>query len=652
MPSTSTHSLFFYGTLCVPAVLARVLDNDASHLSTHDARLDRHSRLHVNGQDYPALVTRAQAEQVRQAKIVDDQDATVQGVVVSGLTDADLAAIDQFEGDEYSRKPCNPVTLDGSSPFVDVESYFWTSPLSRLSVETWTLSEFLKVAAHRWVGAAGDKEYEEVDRRRAMGGFTTPKGVQQAEQAALGADTTQVATSAGGTRLEDFASKDGCKFGKELRERYWKFEPGWVNINHGSYGAAPRPVIERFLEVRDRIDSAPDRFMRLELERELGNLRTRLAEFVDCDTGDLVVVPNATLGVNVALKSMTTQWNKGDKMLYFSTTVYYACNMTLQAVVDTHPHLSLSLVPVQITYPISHAQVVEKTRRAIEEAEKDGSKVRLALVDAISSNPGVVVPWEQLVDLFKEKDVLSLIDAAHQIGQMPVSLRTSRPDFWISNCHKWLLAHRGCAVLYVDKRHQHWIHSVPISHYYKVRTPETASQWVDEFAFTGTLDFSPYVSTVAALDFRRDVLGGESNITSYCHRLAIRGGERVAEILGTRTMRNSDPEREGELVANMVNVELPLPSYTPFGGDGGPLAASDVKTYWYRVLADKYRTGVPIFAHDGLPFVRLSAQVYTDMDDFEYVGYAMRDVCEAIERGEHLRDPKTDEGLSKVEQDE
>lgn len=74
-----------------------------------------------------------------------------------------------------------------------------------------------------------------------------------------------------------------------------------------------------------------------------------------------------------------------------------------------------------------------------------------------------------------------LVDAAHNIGQLPVSLRTVEPDFWISNCHKWLLAHRGCAVLYVNKRLQHLVHSIPISHYYKVRTRETASRWIEEF---------------------------------------------------------------------------------------------------------------------------------------------------------------------------
>ena len=171
-----------------------------------------------------------------------------------------------------------------------------------------------------------------------------------------------------------------------------------------------------------------------------------------------------------------------------SLTSYEACSASLQYVIDTHPHLSLSLLPVHLEYPVSHAQVIKATKVAIEGEEARGGRVRLALLDAISSNPGVIVPWEELTKLCKEHKIIrcvftcpmgatgaevpasSLIDAAHQIGQLPVNLRESQPgeyqhsfsqkingspsfskDYWVSNCHKWLLGHRGCAVLYVAK---------------------------------------------------------------------------------------------------------------------------------------------------------------------------------------------------------
>lgn len=140
---------------------------------------------------------------------------------------------------------------------------------------------------------------------------------------------------------------------------------------------------------------------------------------------ELCRVNNATLGINVVLRSLTTVWEKNDKILYFSTTMcvfpqllggptharcsYDACSSTLQYIVDTHPHLSLSLVPVKLAYPISHADVIAATRNAIEEQEAQGGKIRLALIDAISSNPGVVVPWGELTKLFKEKSIIRCV---------------------------------------------------------------------------------------------------------------------------------------------------------------------------------------------------------------------------------------------------
>ncbi|GAA5854894.1 hypothetical protein JCM9279_000189 [Rhodotorula babjevae] len=634
-------SLFFYGTLCHAAVLARVIGSPGEHLTTHDALLVDHARLHVVGEDYPAVVRAHDGAQVLGRALTDDE-ASVRGVLVQGLTDDDLALLDEFEGDEYTRAPCtvNPLPTTTTSPPADslpstssASVYLWTAPLSRLAPSIWSFDQFLRDSAHRWVGPGADAnpEFAEVDRRRRMRGVITPRGVRASAEAAL-ADAVDAKL-----RLDDGGAGGDSQqyeaFGRSLRAKYFAMEEGWTGLNHGSYGAAPHPVLARMRALQDQCSASADRFMKVEYEPLLVEARARVADLVGCDTDDVVFVTNATMGVNTVLRGLTTEWRKGDRLLYLPTSIYNACERTLQYIVDTHPHLELSLLPVPITYPISHADLVAQVSAALDAADSDGTgrTVRLALVDAISASPGVVVPWAQLAALFRSRRILSLVDAAHELGQNPrISLRDADPDFWVSNVHKWGLAPRTVAALYVAKRWQHAVHSIPIGFSYKRReqSDEGDAHWTREFNWSGTVDWSPVLSVTAALDFRRDVLGGEQRIYDYCHALALDGGALVAEALGTKVLRN-EREEDGELTACMVNVELPLPPPSSYP----PSSLSALSSFWIaRLTANK--TFAPIYAHDDRFWTRLSAQVYVDLDDFRRGAEVLKSTCDEIRRGE------------------
>ncbi|KDE07231.1 hypothetical protein MVLG_02454 [Microbotryum lychnidis-dioicae p1A1 Lamole] len=627
----ATHDLFFYGTLVHPKILARVTGHSGANLTTCEALLPNHTRHHVIGEDYPAVVSLSLGRAIIGRELTAE-DSRVQGSLVRGLTDQDIAYLDEFEGDEYVRTQVQVVpSLDPSVTPVHAETYIWMAPASRLTPSLWNFQDFLQQSAHRWVGETGksNEYYGEVGRRRAMGGHITPKETE-------------------GHEYEQF----GTAFGK----KWWNFQEGYLNLNHGSYGVAPRPVIDSFRAYQDESNSNPDRFMRMTYTPELFRLRGRLSELVNCDTSDIVMVANVTSGVNTVLRSLTTQWQKGDKLLYFSTTIYNACSASLQWIVDSHPHLSLSLLPVPVTYPLFHASLISILKSTISAANKEGGgKIRLALFDAISSNPGVVVPWREIVSVCQKEGILSLVDAAHEIGQMPVVLRTSKPDFWVSNCHKWLMCHRGAAVLYVDKKHQPLIHSIPTGHYYRT-SPMTPQDFQNEFDWNGTIDCSAFLSVHAALDFRRNICGGEERITKYCHQLAVEGGEVVAKGLGTEAMQNQDLEKDGDLIANMVNVRLPLNDSTDSSlTDSEHHALLIKKLTWIhqQQFADGL-TYVPAFIHDKKPWIRLSAQVYNGLSEFEAIVPLLKGLCERVNKGDwEEKDPEEvakEEGVDLVKE--
>ncbi|KAL5526804.1 hypothetical protein ACEPAF_8529 [Sanghuangporus sanghuang] len=399
-----------------------------------------------------------------------------------------------------------------------------------------------------------------------------------------------------------------------LMLKHFTFEPSYINLNNGSYGSLPLPVLATCEKMTREIEANPDRFMRSTYIPILRDVRARIAALVGADTDECVIVPNATHGINTVLRNL--DWNEGD-IIVKSDVTYDAISRTVQYTTDVNPHIIQSRFP--LVFPTARSIVIDGFRTHLKSlSRKSGCKV-VAIIDSIASVPGVLIPWKELVKICKEEGVVSLIDGAHSIGQeVDIDLKDADPDFWISNCHKWLYAKRGCAVLYVPKRNQHLIKSsLPTSSNYASRAdpPESPEppNFIQQFLWTGTIDLVPFLSVHAALNFRQRI-GGEYKINEYCHNLALIGGRRLAGILGTRLL-----DENGEFTANMVDVELPLTAKDTHG------VLSQTKDY----LEEKNVSARP-YHHNGKWWIRCSAQIYNEVSDFEKLGEVLLQVVEII----------------------
>ncbi|KAL8672848.1 MAG: hypothetical protein Q9168_002724 [Polycauliona sp. 1 TL-2023] len=412
--------------------------------------------------------------------------------------------------------------------------------------------------------------------------------------------------------------ENGPQFGHAMRSHF-QFDPSYIPLNHGSFGTYPNVVRDRLRYFQDLSESRPDAFFRFNLAKLLDPARSAIADFLDVDAGECVFLPNATTGVNTVLRSLI--FEKGDVIVYFST-IYGACEKTVDYLKETTP---VESVNIPLRYPLRDDEVVTKLQDKIKALKGEGRRARVAIFDTVSSLPGVRVPWERLVEACREEGTLSLVDAAHGIGHIQLNLGQVQPDFFVSNCHKWLYVPRGCALFYVPVKNQHLIRSsIPTSHGYEpypvdgqeqVFNPlpvNGTSPFVNMFQFVGTMDIGPYLCMEEALRFRQELCGGEEPIMAYCEHISNEGGQKVATMLGTEVMEN---EEKTLRKCPMTNVRLPL----RLGQASGQIQPADgfkACAWMAKTLITEHNVFAPPFFHDGYLWIRFSGQIYVEIEDF------------------------------------
>ena len=353
-----------------------------------------------------------------------------------------------------------------------------------------------------------------------------------------------------------------------------------------------------------------------------------------------VFISNATIGINTVLRNLV--YNPGDVIIYFDT-IYGACEKTVSYLTET-THAEARKIPY--TYPVSDDYLCDAFETTIEELKRNGKHPKVAIFDTVVSMPGVRMPFERLTKLCKKYDVLSCIDGAHGAGHVPLNLSQLDPDFFVSNCHKWLYVPRGCAIFYVPERNQALIRStLPTSHGFvpmpiegsgpinNPLPPTGKSDFINNFEFVGTLDNSPYLCVPASIEWRTKLRWngkeGEDAVFSYNQYLARKGAEIVSKMLGSEVLENE----EGTLGrCCMSNVRLPL-SFADFAD--GDLAEAVKIGQWMAVKSvEEYHTFLALPFFGNAWWVRLSGQVYLTEKDFEWAGKVLQDLCERVQKGE------------------
>ena len=380
-------------------------------------------------------------------------------------------------------------------------------------------------------------------------------------------------------------------------------DPSITFLNHGSFGACPRVVLEAQGELRARLEAEPVRFMVRELPALLDAAREALARFVGADGDDLAFVPNATAGVNTVLRSLS--FAAGDELLITSHG-YNACN---NAVAFAAERSGARVVVADVPFPLrSPDEVVDAVLGAVT------PRTKLALLDWVTSPTGLVLPIAALVRALEGRGVAVLVDAAHAPGMVDVDLRALGASYTTGNCHKWLGAPKGAAFLHVRRELQPRIRPLSISH--GANAPLAGkSRYRVEFDWTGTDDPTPYLCVPAALEAMAALVpGGWPEVRARNRALALEGRRILAEALGVA------PPAPDEMIGSLAALPLPDGDGTP---PTSPLYADPLQDVLYERGIE-----VPIVPWPRPPkrLVRISAQLYDERAEYERLAAALREV--------------------------
>ena len=390
----------------------------------------------------------------------------------------------------------------------------------------------------------------------------------------------------------------------------WLLDPDIDFLNHGSFGACPREVLDYQSELRARLERQPVQFLVRELEGGLDRARGALGEFLGAGAEGLVFVPNATSGVNSVLRSLEPELRLDPGCeLVVTDQEYNACRNALDV---TAERCGARVVVAELPFPCAAPEEVVATI-----LERVNPRTRLVLMDHVTSQTGMVLPVAEVVRELNRRGVESLIDGAHGPGMVAVELDALGATYYTGNCHKWVCAPKVAGFLWVRQDRRATVRPLAISHGANAALGGR-SRFHAEFDWTGTFDPSAYLCVPKAIDVMASLLpGGWEELRAANRALALEAREVLCGALGIEA-----PCPDG-MIGSMVTLPIP---------DSGPDAEPPAIPLYVDPLQDEFlgRYGIelPIFPWPEFPrrVLRVSCQAYNSSPQYVRLALALKEV--------------------------
>lgn len=375
----------------------------------------------------------------------------------------------------------------------------------------------------------------------------------------------------------------------DLRSEFL-LDPKIVYLNHGSFGACPRPVFDAYQAWQRTLELEPVQFLGIHAAEYLRTAREALAGYLGCQPAEVVFFPNPTTAVNMVVRSLDLR--PGDEILT-TDHEYGAMDRTWRFICR---HTGAKIVRQAIPLPADSPEQIAESLWS-----KVSARTRVVFLSHLTSQTALTLPVEAICRRAREAGILSIVDGAHAPGQIPIDLASLGADLYTGACHKWLCAPKGSAFLFARAEIQPALEPLVVSWGWEAEAPSD-STFVDHHEWQGTRDLAPFLSVPAAIEFQRS--HDWPAIQEACHDMAVEWRARLNRILG------QDPICSQDAFHQMFTVRVPV---------------SDPSAFQSR-LFDEHHIEIPVFLWNDSSWMRVSVQAYNRPSDFEALLEALDDL--------------------------
>jgi isopenicillin-N epimerase len=365
-------------------------------------------------------------------------------------------------------------------------------------------------------------------------------------------------------------------------------------LNHGSFGACPKPVFENFQDFQREMEQDPVYFIQKKFAMHLVKAKEALATFINCNVNDFIFTPNPTVAINTIMRSLNLQ--EGDEILA-TNHEYGAMDRTWNFYCKKS---GAKYVRQPITLPIiSKEQIIEEFWQGVS------AKTKIIFLNQISSTTALIFPVKEICEKARELGITTIIDGAHVPGHIELDIKALQPDYYTGTLHKWMLAPKGSSFLYVRKELQNQLDPLVVSWGYESLAP-SESPFLDLHEYQGTNDNAAYLCTPAVIEFLHQHNWVQKS--DAAKKMVLQNYPRFCALLNSNPIAPLSAEFFGQMASIPVRTSKP----------------QELKD----LLFDKYKIQIPVMLLNNEVYLRYSINAYNSQADLDVLYAALADIIQ------------------------